>query len=376
MFCLTHVQRLFSRTLAASLIPFVLFQPAAQAQDIPKMPAGMMGKVSDQLMKEMKPLDKPLHIKICVFDIMGRAGPVFGIAQDVAIEARKWNLFAELLPFTNESVAAESFRTGQCEAVGLTTLRARMFNPFIGSFDAVGALPSYEHVKTALQLLMGSDKTYPLSISGKYQVVGMTPLGAAYVMVNDRAINSIEKAAGKKVAVMDWDKSQAKMIQQLGAQPVPSDITNFAQKFNNGVVDIVAAPALAFAPLELYRGLGTKGGIYKMPLINVTGSAIINRTRLEKEVPDLDERLMKMRKFGLNYVDQAIATVRQIEKQVPNRYWMDVTPQDQEKYDVMMQQARLQLTADGVYDPKMMAMLKRVRCHHNAKAAECSTKDE
>ncbi|MCQ8895011.1 DUF6091 family protein [Limnobacter humi] len=372
------MNRLIHRAVFAALCLCALATGGtpSHAQDIPKMPPGMIGSVSDQLMKEMKPLAKPLYVKICIFDILGKSGPVYSIAQDVAIEARKWNLFVELIPFTNESVAAESFRTGQCEAVGLTTLRARMFNNFMGSFDAVGALPSYEHVKVALQLMMGSDKTYPLSISGKYQVVGMAPLGAAYVMVNDRAINSIEKAAGKKVAVMDWDRSQAKMIQQLGAQPVPSDITNFAQKFNNGVVDIVAAPALAFAPLELYRGLGTKGGIYKMPLINVTGSAVINRTRLEKEVPDLDDRLMKMRKFGLSYVDQAIATIRNIEKQVPTKYWMDVAPADQEKYNIMMQQARLQLTKDGVYDPKMMTMLKRVRCHLNPKAAECSTKDE
>lgn len=362
--------------IALACAAFGFMQTQVWAQDLPKMPPGLIGNVSDQLMKEMKPLDKPLHIKICLFDIMGKAGPVHGIAQDVAIEARKWNVFVELIAFTNESVAAESFRTGLCEAVGITTLRARMFNPFIGSFDAVGALPTYEHVKTALQLLMGSEKTYPLSINGKFQIVGMAPVGAAYVMVNDRAIDSIEKAAGKKVAVMDWDKSQAKMIQQLGAQPVPSDITNFAQKFNNGVVDIVAAPALAFAPLELYRGLGTKGGIYRMPLINVTGSAVINRSRLEKEVPDLDDRLKKMRKFGLTYVDQAIATIRQIEKQVPERYWMNVTPADQEKYNVMMQQARIQLTNDGVYDKKMMSILKRVRCHHTPTAAECSTTDE
>jgi len=338
-----------------------------------EVPPGLVGNVSRQLMKEMKPLDKPLHIKICIFDILGKAGPVFSIAQDIALEARKWNVFAELIPHTNETVATESFRTGQCEAVGITTLRARLFNSFMGSFDAVGALPSYDHVKTALQVLMGNDALYEKSIQGKYQVVGMAPLGAAYVMVNDRSIDSIEKAAGKKVAVMDWDKSQSKMIQQLGAQAVPSDITNFAQKFNNGVVDIVAAPAVAFAPLELYRGLGTKGGVYRMPLLNVTGSAIINRTRLEKEIPDLDDRLKKMRKFGLGFIDQALDAVKTIEKQVPARYWMNVTPADQEKYNVMMQQARIQLTQDGVYDKGMMSLLKKVRCHHTPSAAECST---
>ena len=346
------------------------------AQEPLSVPPGLVGQVSRQLMNEMKPLDKPLHLKICIFDILGKAGPVYSIAQDIALEARKWNVFAELIAHTNETVATESFRTGQCEAVGITTLRARLFNSFMGSFDAVGAVPSYAHLKTALQVLMGSDSLYPLSIQGQYQVVGMAPLGAAYVMVNDRSIDSIEKAAGKKVAVMDWDKSQAKMIQQLGAQAVPSDITNFAQKFNNGVVDIVAAPAVAFATLELYRGLGTRGGVYTMPLLNVTGSAVINRTRLEKEVPDLDERLKKMRKFGLGFIDQAIAAVQTIEQQVPGRYWMNVSAADQVKYNTMMQQARVQLTQEGVYDKRMMTLLKRVRCHHTPTAAECSTQVE
>lgn len=365
------------KALATGFATLALLAPfhEALAQDV-AIPSNLVGSVSNELMKEMKPLDKPLHVKVCIFDLLGKAGPVHGLAQDLVIEARRWNLFIELQTYTNEGVAAESFKTGRCEVVAMSTLRARSYNHFMGSFDAVGALPSYAHVKTALQVLMGSDATYDLSINGKYQVVGMAPIGAAYVMVNDRAINSIEKAAGKKVAVLDWDKSQAKMIQQLGAQPVPSDITNFAQKFNNGVVDIIAAPAVAFAPMELYRGLGTKGGVYKMPLVNISGAAVINRTRLEKEVPDLDDRLKKMRKFGMRYIDQAIATIVSVEKQVPSRYWMEITHADTEKYNVMMQQARMQLTAEGVYDPKMMNILKKVRCHHNPKAAECSTKDE
>ena len=49
-----------------------------------------------------------------------------------------------------------------------------------------------------------------------------------------------------------------------------------------------------------------------MPLINVTDSLIINRAHLEKEVSDLYERLMKVRKFGLNYVDQLMFTVRHV----------------------------------------------------------------
>lgn len=349
---------------------------SATAQEIPKVPPGMVTQLSNQLLKEMPPLEKPLHVKVCLFDIMGRAGPVYGIAQDIALEARKWNLFVEVMAFTNEGVATESFKTGQCEGLAVTTLRARQFNHFMGSFDAVGAIPDYKHLKTALMALMSADSLYDLSINWPYQVVGMAPVGAAYVMVNDREIDSIEKAAGKKVAVMEWDRSQAKMIQQLGAQPVPSDITNFAQKFNNGVVDIIAAPALAFAPLELYKGLGTKGGVFDLPLINVTGSAVMNRSRIEKEVPDLDERLKKMRKFGLGYVDLAIEAIEKMENQVPDKYWMKLSDKERQDYIVMMREARLQLTKEGVYDKRMMRVLKKVRCHHRPVAAECSTQEE
>ncbi len=331
-----------------------------------------ISQASRELMKEMPPLEKPLHVKICLFDLLGRGGPVYSIAQDVVLEAQRWNVFAELIPFNNETVAANSFKAGVCDAVGMSTLRAKKFNPFMGSLDAVGALPSYEHVKTALMLLMGSDKLYDKSIHGQYQVVGMAPLGAAYVMVNDRAINSIEKAAGKKVAVLEWDSSQTKMVQQLGAQAIPCDITNFSTRFNNGEVDIIASPAAAFGPLELYKGMGTKGAIFDMPLIQITGSAIINRGKFEKEIPDLDDRIKKLRRFGLRYLDQGIEVIQKIERTIPARYWMKIEEPERSKYQQMMGLARQQMTAEGVYDPLMMQLLRKVRCRHDPKDAECT----
>ena len=77
-------------------------------------------------------------------------------------------------------------------------------------------------------------------------MAAIIPLGAAYVFVNDRKIDSVEKAAGKKIAVLDFDKAQAKIVQKLGAQPVSSDVTNFAGKFNNGQVDIIGDLRLFF----------------------------------------------------------------------------------------------------------------------------------
>ena len=51
---------------------------------------------------------------------------------------------------------------------------------------------------------------------------------------------------------------------------VPADVGTFAGMFNNGSVDICAAPATAFKPLELEKGLGRSGGIARLPLAQMT----------------------------------------------------------------------------------------------------------
>ena len=322
------------------------------------------------------PLDKPLNVKVCIFDPIGNNGPAIQYAKDLVLQARRWNVFLDIRAYTDERVAAEDFKAGQCDAVALSTFRAKQFNKFIGTFDSVGALQDYSQVRTAMNVIYTNPKVAPYLIEGPYQVGGIVPIGAVFVMVNDRKIDSIEKAAGKKVAVLDFDKSQARMVEKLGAQPVPSDITNFSGKFNNGQVDIIAAPAIVFRPLELYRGLGDKGGIYRIPLVMMSGSVVFRREKFLKEIPDLDDKLQKIRNFAITYLDQAYALIDSVEKDIPAKYWMDLTDADKDKYFRMMREARLQLLQDGTYDPKMLGLLKKVRCKHNPASYECALKDE
>lgn len=329
-----------------------------------------------QVATGMKPLDKPLNVRACLFDPMGVNGEIVNYGKDLVLEARKWNVFVDLHVYTDERVAAEDFKAGQCDAVAITTLRAKQFNAFVGSFDSVGSLQNYDELKTALRVLHTSPKLAPLMINGNYEVGGIVPLGALYVMVRDRQINSIEKAAGKKVAVLEWDKSEARMVEKIGAQPVLSDITNFGGKFNNGEVDIIAAPAMAFRPLELYRGLGNNGAVFRIPLAMMTGAIVFNRDRFIKQVPDLDERIAKVREFALGHIDQAFSVIQQTEKDIDNKYWMDLSQADTSRYIKMMREARIQMTQEGVYDPRMMSLLKKVRCKYDPSNAECAESEE
>ena len=301
----------------------------------------------------------------CVYDPTGAQGPGYAFAKDYELAAKAWGVNLVLKAYTDERVASEDFKAGQCDGVAITGLRGRQYNAYVGSIDSIGSVPSYRHLRTVLQVLASPQSEANMK-RGTYEVVGIFPLGAAYVFVRDRSINSIEKAAGKKIAVLDFDKSQAKLVQQLGAQPLSSDITNFSTKFNNGQVDIVAAPGIAFKPFEMYKGLGTTGAIYRFPLIQLTGHMIV---RSEKFPAGFGQ---KSRAFVLTQLDRADATIKQAEDGIPAKYWLDLSDADKSKYTVMMREARIQLTKDGIYDPKMMNLLKKVRCKIEPAAGECA----
>lgn len=361
------------RTSALLLLLTGLLPPAsaAVAATTPSPPrSAASGALADA-----RPLPAPVHMRLCLFDPMGANGDITQRAKDLALEAQKWNLFVQVKSYTEERVASEDFKAGQCEAVAMTTLRAKQFNRMVGSIDSPGNLPDYEHVKTLLKTL-SNPVLASLGINGRYQVVGVAPIGSIFVIVNDRRINSIEKAAGKKVVVLDWDPSMGRMISSIGAQPVPADLTTYAGKFNNGQADIIAAPAMAYQPMELYKGIGKQGGIIRFPLLQATGTLLIRRDLLLPKIPDLDTRLVQVRDYGLQHIDTLINVLKKAEADLPRHLWVELSAEDKVKYSRMLREARIYMTREGVYEPTMMNILKRVRCKHAPASEECGTFDE
>lgn len=305
----------------------------------------------------------------CVFDLMGSQGENFALARDFALEAKREGITLRLVPYTNEATAYDDFKAGHCDAVMMTNLRGRMLNKFVGSIDAIGAVPTEQALRAVIELLM-SPKSAPRMVSGPYEVVGLVPLGAVYPFVDDRRINTLAKAAGKKVAVFDWDSTQRQLVQRIGAQPVSADIINFGSKFNNGQVDIIAAPAIAFRPLELYRGLGNKGAIVNMPFMQITAVMVIRHERFEAGDGQ------KLRNLVVKRMDESFKLIHKSEADIPSYYWSKVPQVEIEDYFRMMREARVKLTEQGEYDPDMMRFLKKVRCRYNPENAECILDDE
>lgn len=306
---------------------------------------------------------------VCVFDLVGKSGDVYALMKDYQLAAKNWGADIELRVAQNEAVIAEDFKAGKCDGISVTGMRGRQFNDFTGSLDAIGAIPN---LKLAVKVMQGlANPTFSkYMVKGKYEIAGVIPVGDAYLMVNDRNINTVAKAAGKKIAVLDYDQAQKIMVQQVGAQAVSSDVTNFGSKFNNGQVDIIGAPAAAFKPLELHKGLGSKGAIVNYPILQVTGNIIIRPERFPKGYGQQSREWVKAQ------LPRAFDILGKMKADIPTKYWMDVPAADKPGYQKMMREARINLTEQGVYDKRMMKLLWQFRCKEDAKNFECGLQDE
>lgn len=312
-------------------------------------------------------------IKMCVFDVIGANGDMFNMVKDYALEMKAHGVDFELRPYTDEGVAVGDFNSGQCDAVAATDLRTRPFNRFTGSISAVGAIPTYDDLKTALATL-ATPKAASLMESDGYEVLGIVPAGAGYLFVNDRSIDTAGELAGKRMATLDYQKDAIHMVNHVKATVVPSDITNFAGKFNNGSVDTAYAPAFAYEALELYKGIGEDGGIVDYPLAQLTIQVIAREGVLD------DETAQKSREVAWGMYGQAMDLIQSQEAAIPEEKWIRIPEKDIQGYQEMFRENRLQLRdgshgADKVYHPKMMGLLSKIRCSSNPSASECTASD-
>ena len=263
-----------------------------------------------------------------------------------------------------------------------TAPHSRQFNVVAGSIDSLGAttivrkgnvdMPaSYEVMRKLIQTYAApSPQVAKLMTNGEHEVAGIAPAGAAYPFVNDRKLSLVEALAGKRIVAFDYDKAQAAMIQRIKAVPVSATISNFHLKFNGGQADMMAAPTIAYQPLELHKGLGSKGAVVRFPLLLVSYQMVIRHAQFP------DGFGAKSRTFWAGQFDRMLQLIRRADTTIPPARWEDLNPDDAVKYTLLLRESRIQLTQQGLYDKRGLKVLKRIRCHVNPGDAECETKLE
>lgn len=302
----------------------------------------------------------------CVWDPVGRNGPVMAFYSDLIPKAQAWGLSIRFTAFTDEKIAANEFKAGKCEAVLLSAILSRQFVKFGGTMDAIGAINSQKGLELVLATL-ARPRAGKLMTEGNYEVVATFPVGSMFAFVNDRRIDSIDGFAGKKMSVLNNDPQALKFAKLAGATPVSTTLSTFAAQFNNGNIDILLMPALAYNTFELYHGLGDKGGIIDYQLYYGMLQTVAKRDKFP------DDFGFNMRKYMLTRLRAMEKMVRDAEKEIPAKYWIKTSQFTKDDIDHFSKRVRMALKKDKVNHPTALKLLWKIRCRLDRSRGECST---
>ncbi|GAA3557788.1 MAG: DUF6091 family protein [Pseudomonadales bacterium] len=315
--------------------------------------------------------------EFCVFDVAGANGFVYKTLEIYKRQAVAKGVQLHMRPYNNEQKAVEDFEAGDCDLVAVTDMGVRRYNDFTGSISAIGAVPRYEDLKV-LMYILASPRVADHLETEAYQILGVAPMGAAYLFVNDRQINHVDALKGKRITVFDGHHDARHMIEYVGAEPVDARISNFHTLFNRGDADISYAPGAAYEVLEMFRGMGESGGIVRYPVGQVTIQLVARKGAFEERFVRQSRRLIS------RLYPEAMRVIRQYEDAIPESRWIDISTDDVRAYQAMLRGVRLDMQssedaqvqlAARAYNDDMMTILRKVRCYTNPGADECSAVD-
>jgi len=303
---------------------------------------------------------------ICTWDPVGKNGPVMTFYSDLVPKAIAWGLDLKLVAYTDEKVAANDFKAKVCEGVLVTAILGRQFVPFGGTLDAIGGITTDTGLARVLKTV-ANPKAAKLLTNGEYELVGSFPVGTLFAFVNDKSIDTVAEFSGKKISVLNEDPQTLKLANMAGASPVGTSLATFSGQFNNGNIDILFMPALAYNTFELYHGLGDKGGILDYRLFY----GMLQTVTRKAEWPD--DFGVKMREYVLSRLKDINKMVSDAEAEIPAKYWIKTSDETKKELKKFSREIRLALKTEGKLDPKALKLLWKIRCSEDPSASECAT---
>jgi hypothetical protein len=303
--------------------------------------------------------------KLCVFDPLGTQGDAYFFMKDYAIAAKQWGADITLKAYTDDEKANDEFKLGKCDALATTGIRTRQFNNFSGSIDSAGGVPNDEVAKAIISLT-ANPKLAKEMVSQDTEVVGVSPLGMAYAIVSSQNINSLATVNGKRYGILDYDTAQRLIVDKFGAVPVPVTLSTMANEFNKGRVDLVDLPIYAFKAL----GFKSSARILDYPLAYLTTQIIIHPGKFP------DGYGQKSRSWVEGQMDRQFQSIKRLTNSVDPKLWAKTLQQDVVTADKIFHFARVSMAKEGAYSPRMMSILKKIRCQKDPGNYECKLRDE
>ncbi len=301
---------------------------------------------------------------ICVYDPMGTSGPAYQSAQTMALDAAARGVKIKLRADIEEKTAAEDLAAGKCDGAVMTGVATRTFGLAAATLEAIGALPKYEYLKTTLSYLK-DPRFAPQLRTGAFETAGIFPGGYILLYVRDKTWRNASALAGKSISIIGNDAAASTMAKEVGMSTKTSTTATFGPMFNSHSVDTAYAPATAHEALELYRGIGTAGGIIDFPLSQLTLQLVIRTASFPADFGQWG------REYSYGVFDKALAQVKAADAKVA-KHMLPIPDADKPGYEDRFLKVRLKLKETGVYSSIVLGLMKKVRCKADATRAECA----
>lgn len=302
----------------------------------------------------------------CVWDVLGKQGPIYASAIDQQLRLKHYGITIEVEAYTDEQQVVEKLKTGHCDTSVMSGAKAREFNDFTGSIEALGGVPTRQHMKYLLQVL-SSARAHKKMIQGNYHVVGIIPIGFNYLFTHDGKQPTLDRSLNskRKASVVEADVSQKALFKQFDIKSTPWENTAAAAgAYNLAEADLFMAPLVAYNMFNL--GIGLKhGSIIDFPLSQMTLQVVARLDTIPMEVGQFLREDMFL-KLNLFY--------REVEKnsrEVPKNKMYKFSERDEGILNKKIALVRDQMTEENGYNPSMIRLQKNIRCKIDKSHQEC-----
>ncbi|MAK31715.1 putative solute-binding protein [Acinetobacter sp.] len=300
----------------------------------------------------------------CIYDPVGTQGDITRRAKEIGNYALSQHIKIQIKSYQSEKEAILRFDQKQCSGLIASNFNTRKYNRFMASTSGVGFISSNQTAKSFMQLLGNADLT-PYMYQNDYEAVGMLPLGMAYMVLTGTDINTVSDLKNKKIGVLKDDMPQIALVKAVGAQPVTIEFESAIKAFKENRIDILPAPIYGLLPYKLENEFGKPIRVVNFPLAYTAMNVIIRQNNYPKRFGQYIRNWFSLHSASL--INQAIRW----ENSLSAYYWMDVSYQEKQAYDMMLARVRQRFIQSEYYDPHFVKLIRRLRCMDEPRYFEC-----
>ena len=302
----------------------------------------------------------------CVWDVLGTQGPIYSTTIDQQLRLRHYGISMNVMAFKKEQDVVDKLKSGECDTAIMSGAKAREFNDFTGSIEALGGLPTEKHMKLLLQVLSSPQAAKRMQ-QGNYAIAGIVPVGFNYLysQEGEGKTPTLKRIMKGKASVLKEDPTHTALFNAYGVKTLNYATTaEAAGAFNLADSNLLMAPLIGYSMFGL--GAGVKNGvIVDYPLSQMTLQVV---TRLDTIPAEVGQLLREDLFIKLNFM------YREVEKNtrdVPMSKLKKLSARDEKAMTKQVASLREKLTKSGAYNPSMMKLQQKIRCKLDASLSEC-----